>query len=93
MSIDTEELKEVRKARLQAVQEMGANKGLLWIHVKTGNRYWVRDVVVMENDLSLWVVYRGIGNVSVPWARPMAEFMDGRFVKAPIPEGQQEIKG
>jgi hypothetical protein len=50
----------------------------MWRHKKSGGIYaWVMTVV-REDDQKVLVVYRGV-NDGVRWARPAAEFYDGRF--------------
>lgn len=61
---------QVRGARIEV--------GSRWEHRK-GGRYTVVAVGVIEATLTPAVVYRsGNGNV---WVRPLAEFLDGRFVR------------
>lgn len=54
--------------------------GSIWKHVKTNALYTVKDVVVIESDLTLAVSYNKL-TVSPPfnWVRPLDEFLDGRF--------------
>lgn len=56
--------------------------GSIWRHIKTENLYTVKDIVVRENDLAIYVSYQKlmIGS-QVQWIRPLEEFLDGRFVK------------
>ena len=54
--------------------------GSLWRHVKSDTLYTVKDVVVVESDLTLAVSYKRLGdNSRLPWLRPLNEFLDGRF--------------
>ncbi len=54
--------------------------GSLWRHLKTDNLYTVKDIVVVESDLTLAVSYKRLGETSrIHWLRPLDEFLDGRF--------------
>ena len=54
--------------------------GSLWRHLKTDNLYTVKDIVVVESDLTLAVSYQKLGDLSrLRWLRPLDEFLDGRF--------------
>ena len=54
--------------------------GSLWRHLKTDNLYTVKDIVVVESDLTLAVSYKRLGDTSrLHWLRPLDEFLDGRF--------------
>ena len=54
--------------------------GSLWRHFKTDNLYTVKDIVVVESDLTLAVSYKRLGDTSrIHWLRPLDEFLDGRF--------------
>ena len=54
--------------------------GSLWRHLKTNTLYTVRDIVVVESDLSLAVSYTQLKDKSrIHWIRPLDEFLDGRF--------------
>lgn len=54
--------------------------GSLWRHLKTDNLYTVKDIVVVESDLTLAVSYKRLGEISrIHWLRPLDEFLDGRF--------------
>lgn len=54
--------------------------GSLWRHLKTDNLYTVKDIVVVESDLTLAVSYKCLGDTSrLHWLRPLDEFLDGRF--------------
>lgn len=54
--------------------------GSLWRHLKTDNLYTVKDIVVVESDLTLAVSYKRFGETSrIHWLRPLDEFLDGRF--------------
>lgn len=58
--------------------------GSHWRHVKTGKTVVVLNVVTVEADLSLAVVYSE--DAFLWWSRPFSEFTDGRFVRLPDPE-------
>ena len=54
--------------------------GSLWRHLKTDNLYTVKDIVVVESDLTFAVSYKRLGETSrIHWLRPLDEFLDGRF--------------
>lgn len=54
--------------------------GSLWRHLKTDNLYTVKDIVVVESDLTLAVSYKCLGDATrLHWLRPLDEFLDGRF--------------
>lgn len=54
--------------------------GSLWRHLKTDNLYTVKDIVVVESDLTVAVSYKCLGDTSrLHWLRPLDEFLDGRF--------------
>lgn len=54
--------------------------GSLWRHVKSDTLYTVKDIVVVESDLTLAVSYKRLGDTShLHWLRPLDEFLDGRF--------------
>lgn len=53
--------------------------GSLWKHLKTGTIYKVVSVCKMEADLTVGVLYKKADETELPWCRPLAEFMDGRF--------------
>lgn len=54
--------------------------GSLWRHRKTDTLYTVKDIVVVESDLTLAVSYQKLGDTSrLHWLRPLDEFLDGRF--------------
>ena len=54
--------------------------GSLWRHLRTDNLYTVKDIVVVESDLTLAVSYKRLGETSrLHWLRPLDEFLDGRF--------------
>lgn len=56
-----------------------------WCHVKTGLVYMLVGRAIREADGSPLLLYRSRddGPSAIPWARPEAEFMDGRFVPLP----------
>lgn len=55
--------------------------GSVWVHVKTQNSYVVTGLAIRESDLSMDVNYRSVkgDHDTIPWSRPVAEFLDGRF--------------
>lgn len=54
--------------------------GSLWRHLKTDNLYTVKDIVVVESDLTLAVSYKRLGDATrLHWLHPLDEFLDGRF--------------
>lgn len=54
--------------------------GSLWRHLKTDTLYTVKDIVVVESDLTFVVSYQKLGDLSrLRWLRPLDEFLDGRF--------------
>ena len=54
--------------------------GSLWRHLKTNTLYTVKDIVVVESELTLAVSYKRLGdNSRLHWLRPIDEFLDGRF--------------
>ena len=56
--------------------------GSMWKHVKTGNTYEVTGMCKIEATNTVAVLYRDWSQPqSLPWARPLSEFKDGRFVR------------
>ena len=54
--------------------------GSLWRHIKSDTLYTVKDIVVIESDLTLAVSYKRLGdNSRLHWLRPLDEFLDGCF--------------
>lgn len=54
--------------------------GSLWRHLKTDTLYTVKDIAVIESDLTFAVSYTRLGDTSrLHWIRPLDEFLDGRF--------------
>lgn len=53
--------------------------GRIWTHVRTDGRYLVLGECVIEKDAVPAVAYRDASGGAI-WIRPLAEFMDGRFV-------------
>lgn len=49
-----------------------------WVHVKTNKAYIVLFPVMIEATVSPGVAYAGRDGLI--WIRPLAEFLDGRFV-------------
>lgn len=55
-------------------------RGSIWKHVKTDTLYTVKDIVVVESDLTLAVSYSKLTvSPQFNWIRPLDEFLDGRF--------------
>ena len=55
-------------------------RGSIWKHVKTNTLYTVKDIVVVESDLTLVVSYSKLTvSPQFNWIRPLDEFLDGRF--------------
>lgn len=61
-------------------------KKMLYRHKKTGTLYRILIEATNESDLTALIVYISLVNGKI-WARPAAEFFDGRFetVNGPIP--------
>lgn len=58
----------------------GVPVGSLWRHIKSDTLYTVKDIVVVESDLTFAVSYQKLGDLSrLRWLRPLDEFLDGRF--------------
>lgn len=54
--------------------------GSLWRHLKSDTLYTIKDIVVVESDLTLAVSYKRLGDTNcLHWLRPLDEFLDGRF--------------
>ena len=51
-----------------------------WMHVKSGRHYVVLHPVMIESGLVPAVAYSALGGDGLIWVRPVAEFLDGRFV-------------
>jgi hypothetical protein len=49
-----------------------------FLHQKSGGKYELLMIAVMEADLTRACVYQSIDNGSL-WVRPESEFFDGRF--------------
>jgi hypothetical protein len=58
-------------------------------HVKSGGLYRVMGPATLEATGQELTIYRSMQDDRV-WARPTAEFSDGRFVLAEPPAGHQE---
>jgi hypothetical protein len=50
-----------------------------WVHLKTGNVYWIDYIAYNEKDLNPTIIYRGVKGDGLIWSRPATEFFDGRF--------------
>lgn len=65
--------------------------GSLWRHIKSDTLYTVKDLVVVESDLTLAVSYKRLGDTSrLYWLRPLGEFLDGRFKREVLFKGEVE---
>ena len=74
--------------KLDQLQEV-IPKGSIWRHKVTETLYIVKDLVVLESDLQVAVAYGGVTeNTRLTWVRPLAEFMDGRFERVVLYEGE-----
>lgn len=78
----------------EALVELGEKRqkvraGSLWRHIKTNTLYTVKDLVVVESDLTLAVSYKRLGDTSqLHWLRPLDEFLDGRFTREVLFKGE-----
>ncbi len=54
--------------------------GRVWTHVKTGGRYVVMLECIIEATQEPAVAYTSETPGNPVWIRPVAEFLDGRFV-------------
>jgi hypothetical protein len=46
--------------------------GSLWRHIKTDTLYTIKDIVVVESDLTFAVSYQKLGDLSrLRWLRPL----------------------
>ena len=71
-------LEEVQEALSLKRKEVPVSS--LWRHIKTDNLYTIKDIVVVESNLTLAVSYNHLGDTScLHWLRPLDEFLDGRF--------------
>ena len=57
------------------------NSGTLWRHQKTGGFYTVFGTCRIEATNEPGVLYHSINGNGPLWCRPVAEFLDGRFVR------------
>lgn len=56
--------------------------GTRWRHKKTGRVYEVTGICLREMNLEEHILYRAlVTETNHTWARPVAEFLDGRFVR------------
>ena len=54
--------------------------GSLWRHLKTDTLYTVKDIVLVESDLTFAVSYKRLGDTNrLHRLRPLDDFLDGRF--------------
>jgi hypothetical protein len=74
-------IKAMREAQVTADPTIYCPKpGSLWVHRK-GGKYAVLCVARVEATLEHVVVYHKRDRLDDVWTRPVAEFMDGRFVE------------
>ena len=82
----------------EALLELGEKRqkvraGSLWRHLKTDTLYMVKDIVVVESDLTLSVFYKRLGDTShLHWLRPLDEFLDGRFTREVLFKGEVKME-
>lgn len=66
--------------------------GQYWRHKKTGHEYIIEGFCVIEASMAPAVLYRqhkgGEAYSATLWARPVTEFMDGRFELLSLSEGR-----
>ena len=66
--------------------------GSHWRHVKRGSTYTIEGVGVIEATMTTCVIYRAHAD-GTTWVRPLAEFMDGRFVEIDKTRGADHEQG
>lgn len=71
-------IKEARRAATEARAEIEIYSQ--WRLAKSESLYWVQAVGIREEDGETLVVYRD-SDVGTCWIRPVAEFLDGRFIR------------
>lgn len=68
-----------------------------WVHQKTGHLYEVDNLCMIEATMTWAVHYHRVGGGlpepgdlrAIGWVRPVAEFMDGRFVRVRTEPGDR----
>lgn len=65
----------------EIIQRCEVKPNTFWTHTKTGNRYWVCEIVLRESDLTPLVAYRPVGFVAAAFCRPAGEFLE-KFERA-----------
>ena len=70
-------------AKMMTMEELYARiepwagmKGHYCYHRRTKRRYIITDVVLRVSDLSVEVVYRNMGKITVSFTRPVEEFKE-----------------
>lgn len=58
---------------------LNLDPGTLWVHLKTGHRYVLVDVCMIEATLTDAALYKSEDGSGPIWCRPLSEFTDGRF--------------
>jgi hypothetical protein len=53
----------------------------IWLHLKTGKNYEVIDVSFREQNMEIEVIYCPENFFLVQFNRPLAEWLDGRYVR------------
>lgn len=62
--------------------DVAALVGTHWRHKKTDREYVVTGICLREMNLEEHILYRALETeTNHTWARPVAEFLDGRFVR------------
>lgn len=59
---------------------MNKFKGTKWLHIKSGNYYWVLGDCRIEATNTPAIRYVRDTGPDDEWVRPKSEFFDGRFV-------------
>ena len=68
-------------AGMAALRDRGPHAGSRWRHAKTGNVYVIVFNGLLESTCEPHVGYRREDGTPPVWFRPLAEFLDGRFVQ------------
>lgn len=67
------------------LQNPAAGRSEIWQHIKTGGLYTILGEALIEDGPIPATIYRSLRDGQV-WARPTAEFMDGRFRNLAVDE-------